>query len=61
MLWSDDVLDKNDRAAKRLWLTGTIAAGMAANPNYKLSGKLLVACVETADLILDELLKEKTK
>jgi len=61
MLWSDEVLDKNSREMKRLWLTGTIAAGMAANPTYKLSGKLLVACVETADLILDELLKEKAK
>ncbi len=61
MLWSDDVMNKNDHAAKRLWLTGMIASGLAANPNYKLSSNILIASVETADLILNVLLKEDTK
>lgn len=59
MLWSDDVLNKADHAAKRLWLAGTIAAGMCADgENW---GYVPTGCVEMADLILEELKKEKTK
>ena len=31
MLWSDDVLKENSHEMKRLWLAGTIAAGMCAS------------------------------
>ena len=58
MLWSDDMLNKADHAAKRLWLAGTIAAGLVANGQ---DGDHVAArdAVELADLILEEL--EKTK
>lgn len=60
MLWSDEVLDKNSREMKRLWLAGTIAAGFATNsqrsPTY-----MAQLSVELADLLLAELAKEKTK
>ena len=57
MLWSDDVLNKNDREAKRLWLAGTIAAGMAANNHSWFAED----AVYMADKILEELAKEKAK
>jgi len=63
MLWSDEVLEENSREMKRLWLAGTIAAGMCADgENW---GYVPTACVEMADKILEELNKgsrwEKTK
>ena len=58
MLWSDDVLNKRDRAAKRLWLAGTIAAGIMANGSSRF---VCVDAVWLADEILEELAKEKTK
>lgn len=64
MLWSDDVLNKGDRAAKRLWLAGTIAAGMCASAEVSW-GTVPEQSVTLADLILEELNKgnrwEKTK
>jgi len=63
MLWSDDVLKENDRDMKRLWLAGTIAAGMCADgENWEY---VPTSCVEMADKILEALNKgnkwEKTK
>lgn len=59
MLWSDEVLKENSREMKRLWLAGTIAAGMCADgENW---GYVPTTCVEMADKILEELAKEKTK
>ena len=58
MLWSDAVLNKGDRAAKRLWLAGTIAAGMCASA--VISWKTVPEqAVTLADLILEQLAKEK--
>jgi hypothetical protein len=57
MLWSDEVLKENSHEMKRLWLAGTIAAGMAAN-NHTWFAEDAV-CM--ADTILEELAKEKTK
>jgi frataxin-like iron-binding protein CyaY len=58
MLWSDDVLKQNSHDMKRLWLAGTIAAGLVANGQ---DGDWVAAkdAVELADLILEELKKEK--
>ena len=60
MLWSDEVLEENSHAMKRLWLAGTIAAGFAAygqrSPTY-----MAQLSVELADQLLAELAKEKTK
>lgn len=58
MLWSDDVLNKGDRAAKRLWLAGTIAAGMCAFGNFK---DVAENAVTLADKLLEELAKGDTK
>lgn len=58
MLWSDDVLNKGDRAAKRLWLAGTIAAGLCADGDFK---DVAENAVMLADQLLAELAKEKTK
>jgi hypothetical protein len=60
MLWSDDVLNKADRAAKRLWLTGTIAAGMLSEDQLGWDDVPFEA-VTMADKILEELAKDKTK
>jgi hypothetical protein len=57
MLWSDDVLNKGDRAAKRLWLAGTIAAGLAANGRYSPDEGVVLCAVGMADAILVELAK----
>ena len=57
MQWLDDVIDKNDREAKRLWLAGTIAAGMAANNHNWFAED----AVYMADKLLEELAKEKAK
>lgn len=60
MQWLDDVIDKNDREAKRLWLAGTIAAGMCASA--EVSWKTVPAqAVELADAILGELTKGDMK
>jgi hypothetical protein len=63
MLWSDEVLKENSHEMKRLWLAGTIAAGMCADGEN--GGYVSTACVEMADKILEELNKgsrwEKTK
>jgi hypothetical protein len=61
MLWSDDVLNKRDRAAKRLWLAGTIAAGLAANGKYELDENMVLCAVTMADAILGELTKGDMK
>ena len=58
MLWSDDVLNKGDRAAKRLWLAGTIAAGLCADGDFK---DVAENAVMLADQLLAELAKENTK
>jgi frataxin-like iron-binding protein CyaY len=60
MLWSDDVLNKGDRAAKRLWLAGTIAAGLVSDEDH---GDWVTAqnAVALADLILEELAKGDMK
>ena len=60
MLWSDEVLKENSRDMKRLWLAGTIAAGLVANGQ---DGDFVAArdAVEFADLILEELNKENAK
>jgi hypothetical protein len=60
MLWSDDVLNKADRAAKRLWLAGTIAAGMLSEDQLGWDDVPFEA-VTMADKILEELAKDKTK
>jgi hypothetical protein len=65
MLWSDEVLKENDREMKRLWLAGTIAAGLAANGRYSPDEGVVLCAVGMADAILVELAKnnpwEKTK
>ena len=61
MLWSDDVLNKGDRAAKRLWLAGTIAAGLAANRKHELDENMVLCAVTMADAILEELTKGDMK
>jgi hypothetical protein len=56
MLWSEEVLEENSREMKRLWLSGTIAAGLCARSDkglYMVEQK----AVELADLILEELNK----
>ena len=64
MLWSDAVLEENSHAMKRLWLAGTIAAGMCASAEVSW-GTVPEQSVMLADLILEELNKgnrwEKTK
>lgn len=57
LLNEDAVLIKGDRAAKRLWLAGTIAAGMAANNHNWFAED----AVYMADKLLEALEKEKTK
>jgi hypothetical protein len=58
MLWSDDVLERNSREMKRLWLAGTIAAGMCASA--EVSWRTIPAqAVAVADLILAELEKKE--
>ena len=59
MLWSDDVLNKGDRAAKRLWLAGTVAAGLCAGRDY--GYPVAENAVRLADEILEQLAMEKTK
>lgn len=65
MLWSDQVLEENSRDMKRLWLAGTIVAGLAANPKYALDIGMVASAVNMADAVLVELDKnnpwEKTK
>jgi hypothetical protein len=59
MLWSDDVLDKNSREMERLWLAGTIAAGLCADG---LRGEHVAQqAVKVADMVLEELAKGGTK
>jgi hypothetical protein len=58
MLWSDAVLEENSREMKRLWLAGTIAAGMCASAEVSW-GLVPAQAVAVADLILEELAKEK--
>ena len=60
MLWSDDVLNKADRAAKRLWLTGTIAAAMLAENDLSWDDVPFEA-VTMADKLLEELTKGDMK
>lgn len=57
MQWLDDALNKKDHAAKRLWLAGTIAAGMAANNHNWFAED----AVYMADKLLEALEKEKSK
>jgi hypothetical protein len=59
MLWSDQVLEENSRDMKRLWLAGTIAAGMCASAEVSW-GLIPEQAVRVADLILEELAKEKS-
>jgi len=54
MLWSDDVLKENSRDMKRLWLAGTIAAGLCADGDFK-------DVAENAVLLADQLLAELNK
>ena len=56
MLWSDEVLEENSREMKRLWLAGTIAAGLCARSDR---GLYMVEqdAVELADKLLAELAK----
>jgi hypothetical protein len=61
MLWSEHVLDRNSREMERLWLSGTIAAGLAANGRYEMDENMVLCAVTMADAILVELSKEKTK
>jgi hypothetical protein len=65
MLWSDAVLEENSREMKRLWLAGTIAAGLVANGRYNPDEGVVLCAVGMADAILEELNKgnkwEKTK
>ena len=53
-LWPDEVLEENSREMKRLWLAGTIAAGLAANGDFIDVAK---NAVWLADKLLDELAK----
>ena len=56
MLWSDEVLKENSHAMKRLWLSGTISAGLCASA--EVSWKTVPAqAVKLADEILEELAK----
>jgi hypothetical protein len=57
MLWSDEVLKENSHEMKRLWLAGTLAAGILASGGRR----SCLDAVWVADLILEELKKEKTK
>lgn len=54
MLWSDEVLKENSHEMKRLWLAGTIAAGICASGQGSFA---IVKAVEMADAILAELNK----
>jgi len=54
MLWSDAVLEENSHDMKRLWLAGTIAAGMCARGP---SRSVVAEAVELADQLLAELNK----
>jgi hypothetical protein len=55
MLWSDDVLKENSHDMKRLWLAGTIAAGLCADG---LRGEHVAQqAVKVADMVLEELNK----
>jgi hypothetical protein len=56
MLWSNEVLEENSREMKRLWLAGTIAAGMCANSDKSLY-MVEQKAVELADKLLAELNK----
>ena len=56
MLWSDEVLEENSREMKRLWLAGTIAAGMCASAEVAWV-QVPAQAVVVADLILEELNK----
>ena len=58
MLWSEEVLKENSHEMKRLWLAGTIAAGMCAFGNFKDVAENAVAL---ADKLLEELAKGDTK
>jgi hypothetical protein len=57
MLWSDEVLKENSHEMKRLWLAGTIAAGLAANGRYNPDEGVVLCAVGMADAILVELNK----
>lgn len=61
MLWSEEVLKENSHEMKRLWLAGTIAAGLAANGRYELDENLVSCAVTMADAILGELTKGDIK
>ena len=58
MLLSNEVLEENSREMKRLWLAGTIAAGLCADGDFK---DVAENAVMLADQLLAELAKEKTK
>jgi len=58
MLWSDEVLKENSHEMKRLWLAGTIAAGMLSEDQLSWDDVPFEA-VELADKLLAELAKEK--
>ena len=59
LLNEDAVLIKGDREMKRLWLAGTVAAGLCAGRDY--GYPVAQNAVQLADEILAELAKEKTK
>jgi hypothetical protein len=54
MLWSDEVLKENSHEMKRLWLAGTIAAGLCADGDFN-------SVAENAVLLADQLLAELAK
>jgi len=54
MLWSDEVLAENSREMKRLWLAGTIAAGICADGHFN-------GVAESAILLADKILEELAK
>jgi len=56
MLWSDEVLKENSHEMKRLWLAGTIAAGMLTEDHLAWDDVPFEA-VELADKLLAELAK----
>jgi hypothetical protein len=56
MLWSEEVLKENSHEMKRLWLAGTLAAGMCASAKVAWVDVPAQAVV-VADLILEELNK----
>ncbi len=58
MLWSEQIAERNSREMKRLWLAGTIAAGLCADGDFK---SVAENAVLLADQLLAELAKEKTK